>query len=221
MILLLVPLVVILHYGLVTEWVLSLLLLIVSIPLVWMMYAHLNKRHQQENRFHELYFFLQQLIMTLSIKSNVYESYQDVLQNMHPSQQKRLLSFQATDVLVSLQSMHMYFKHPLYALSLENFAFYDQHGGDILSLCEPLLDALRLEEIRVTDRRHLMRKNQQQFILIWLLNIAMVFLAKWILADLFTRMQNGWLFQLMLTLFFAFIPLTGLLWVLHDQESYV
>jgi hypothetical protein len=66
-----------------------------------------------------------------------------------------------------------------------------------------------------------MRKNQQQFILIWLLNIAMVFLAKWILADLFTRMQNGWLFQLMLTLFFAFIPLTGLLWVLHDQESYV
>jgi RsiW-degrading membrane proteinase PrsW (M82 family) len=120
MILLLVPLVVILHYGLVTEWVLSLLLLIVSIPLVWMMYAHLNKRHQQENRFHELYFFLQQLIMTLSIKSNVYESYQDVLQNMHPSQQKRLLSFQATDVLVSLQSMHMYFKHPLYALSLEN-----------------------------------------------------------------------------------------------------
>jgi hypothetical protein len=221
MIILLVPLVVILHYSLVTDWVLSVLLLIVSIPLVWMMYAHLNKRHQQENRFHELYFFLQQLIMTLSIKSNVYESYQDVLQNMHPSQQKRLLSFQATDVLVSLQSMHMYFKHPLYALSLENFAFYDQHGGDILSLCEPLLDALRLEEIRVTDRRHLMRKNQQQFILIWLLNIAMVFLAKWILADLFTRMQNGWLFQLMLTLFFAFIPLTGLLWVLHDQESYV
>jgi hypothetical protein len=202
-----------LHFFLLQELYLSFLVLLVQWMIYWWI-LHAWKIHQTRNEtFHTMYYFLHQMIMSLSLKGNLYEAYVDTKNQLKGSFQKQLLERETPHILMTLEQLTELFPFTIYRIGLKTFHFYDEKGGDVLSLFDAFLKQLRLEEVRLLDKKQLFDKYSIQFFILWGLNIGIILFARFVLNTLFLQMASGMLFQLTLTGFFLYIPLSSWMWM--------
>lgn len=201
-----------LHYYLLQDPYLSLFVLFVQWMIYWSIF-HTWKTHQTRNEtFHTMYYFLHQMIMSLSLKGNLYEAYVDTKNQLKGSIQKQILERETPHILMTLEQLTELFPFTIYQIGLKTFQFYDEKGGDVLSLFDGFLKQLRLEEVRLLDKKQLFDKYSIQFFILWGLNVGIILFARFVLNALFLQMASGLFFQLVLTGFFLYIPMSGWMW---------
>lgn len=207
------------HYVLLKDGVLSLMTFVISVVLYSLTYSHLQQQTKRQKRFHQTYFFILNFIMNLSLKGSIQEAYEDTKRQLPASLEKTMQAYETNQTMITLTQLHRYFTFSIYQVTLQMIRFYEEKGGHVLMLFDRLLKQLRLEETRRLEKQAAIERALIQFIVLWVLNLAILAVAYFVLSNLFLAMASGLAFRYFLTGFFLYISLSSYLWVrqyVHD-----
>ena len=201
------------HYWLLGVPILSLAMVVVQL-LLWMM--GMNLWYQQSQRDvidSQMYFWMQTLLTTLSIKKTITEAFVDVVQRYQLKQELWINPFMSNDALHALKNLNQRFTHPLYGLFVTTLEFYEQQGGDVLQLFDSILQQTRIVESRRIEIHQLTKKYFFQWVFLWILNLFILVMAKVVLMDLFDVMKTNPTFIASLSMVILYFPISHWWWL--------
>ncbi len=174
-----------------------------------------SKRDQIDS---QMYYWMQTLLTTLSIKKTITETFVNVVQQYQLKKDHWLDPYMSNDSLHALRNLKQRFTHPLYGLFITTLEFYEEQGGDVLILFDSILQQTRMVESRRTEIHSLTKRYFFQWVFLWMLNLFILLMAKFVLMDLFDVMMTNLIFIASITLIILYFPFSHLWWLQQWQQ---
>jgi hypothetical protein len=207
-----------LHLWLLAIPMLSGGVLILQLGLWWIGLRFWLQQSKQDQKDSQMYYWMQTLLTTLSIKKTITETYVNVVQQYQLKKEHWIDPYMSNDSLHALRNLKQRFTHPLYGLFLNTLEFYEVQGGDVLILFDSILQQTRLVEARRTEIQSLTKKYFFQWVFLWVLNLFILLMAKFVLLDLFDVMKTNLIFIAMITMVVLYFPFSHLWWLQQWQH---
>ena len=198
-------------------WLIPLsMFIMVYFGLIWVFWTYILFSWKQEmNRSkqdEEMYYWLQNFITTLSIKKTITETFVDLSQRYQLQSATWLKSYMSNDVMQTMLNLNQRFRHPLYEVFTSTLGFYEQQGGDVMTLFESIMFQGRLMETRRIEVHRYSKRYFMQWVFLWMLNLIILIISKLSLPDLFNIMKDTLVFQILILLVLAFLPISKIIW---------
>ena len=191
-------------------------LMVIMLFFIWLLWIWvLNgwKREMKINQLdEEMYYWLQNFITTLSIKKTITETFVDLSQRYQLKETNWLKSYTSNEVMQTMINLKQRFHHPIYEIFTSTLGFYEQQGGDVMTLFDSILFQTRLMETRRIEVYRYTKRYFFQWLFLWMLNLLILVLSKLILMDLFAMMKNTLIFQVLIVVILVLIPISKLIW---------
>ena len=198
--------------------IVSLIILLASLALSIFAYVpKLKKFSDVVERYHECYHFINNYIISLSIKSSISAALENTIMSMSNSfkeMYEKLEDMNESDKLDYLQS---YFPFYSYKLFLQIITLWQDEGGDVLAMSSHLLSEIRYEEEYITTITSLARKKYVESASLWLICLAILVLLRFTLNDFYTRIKFQPIFIISVSIIAAFILLS--IYLLIDKGT--
>ena len=207
-----------LHLWLLAIPMLSGGVLILQLGLWWIGLRFWLQQSKQDQKDSQMYYWMQTLLTTLSIKKTITETFVNVVQQYQLKKEHWIDPYMSNDSLHALRNLKQRFTHPLYGLFLNTLEFYEVQGGDVLILFDSILQQTRLVEARRTEIQSLTKKYFFQWVFLWVLNLFILLMAKFVLLDLFDVMKTNLIFIAMITMVVLYFPFSHLWWLQQWQH---
>jgi hypothetical protein len=207
-----------LHLWLLAIPMLSGGVLILQLGLWWIGLRFWSQQGKQDQKDSQMYYWMQTLLTTLSIKKTITETFVNVVQQYQLKKEHWIEPYMSNDSLHALRNLKQRFTHPLYGLFLNTLEFYEVQGGDVLILFDSILQQTRLVEARRTEIQSLTKKYFFQWVFLWVLNLFILLMAKFVLMDLFDVMKTNLIFIAMITMVVLYFPFSHLWWLQQWQH---
>ncbi len=208
----------VLHLWLLAIPMLSGGVFILQLGLWWIGLRFWSQQSRQDQKDSQMYYWMQTLLTTLSIKKTITETFVNVVQQYQLKKEHWLAPYMSNDSLHALRNLKQRFTHPLYGLFLNTLEFYEVQGGDVLILFDSILQQTRLVEARRTEIQSLTKKYFFQWVFLWVLNLFILLMAKFVLMDLFDVMKTNLIFIAMVTMVVIYFPFSHLWWLQQWQH---
>jgi hypothetical protein len=124
----------------------------------------------------------------------------------------------SNDSLHALRNLKQRFTHPLYGLFITTLEFYEEQGGDVLILFDSILQQTRMVESRRIEIQTLTKRYFFQWVFLWILNLFILLMSKFVLMDLFDVMKTNVIFITTITSVVLYFPLSHLWWLQSWQQ---
>jgi len=173
--------------------------------------------HRHYKWLYQMYFYMHSIITTLAIKKHVHESVLDVTVALS-HHDKTIQDVMDSDGLTTLTNLKANYPAKIYDLFVSSIQFYDQQGGDVMSLFDNFLRQSRISETRIQEEEHIYRRGVIEFTTLWLFNLLVLLLAKWALRYMFDQMLSNLLVLLSISAVFIWLPLTFLYYQARYQR---
>ena len=180
-----------------------------------MIWSQQSKKDQKDS---QMYYWMQTLLTTLSIKKTITETFINVVQQYQLKKEHWIGPYMSNDSLHALRNLKQRFTHPLYGLFINTLEFYEVQGGDVLILFDSILQHTRLVESRRTEIQSLTKKYFYQWVFLWVLNLFILLMTKFVLMDLFDVMKTNLIFITSITMVIVYFPLSHLWWLQQWQQ---
>lgn len=167
----------------------------------------------------EMYYWLQNFLTTLAVKKTITETFVDVVKRYQWMKLNWIQAYASNEAMQALTNLKQRFQHPLYAIFVSTLAFYEQQGGDVMSLFDSILQQNRLMESRRMAMMQVRKRYLFQWLFLWLMNLTILMLAKVVLQDLLWVMEGSLIFQSILATIFLFLPLSFIRWIHQWQKA--
>jgi hypothetical protein len=208
----------VLHLWLLAMPMLSGGVFILQLGMWWIGLRFWSQQSRQDQKDSQMYYWMQSLLTTLSIKKTITETFVNVVQQYQLKKEHWLAPYMSNDSLHALRNLKQRFTHPLYGLFLNTLEFYEVQGGDVLILFDSILQQTRLVEARRTEIQSLTKKYFFQWVFLWVLNLFILLMAKFVLMDLFEVMKTNLIFIAMITMVVLYFPFSHLWWLQQWQH---
>jgi hypothetical protein len=208
----------VLHLWLLAMPMLSGGVFILQLGMWWIGLRFWSQQSRQDQKDSQMYYWMQTLLTTLSIKKTITETFVNVVQQYQLKKEHWLAPYMSNDSLHALRNLKQRFTHPLYGLFLNTLEFYEVQGGDVLILFDSILQQTRLVEARRTEIQSLTKKYFFQWVFLWVLNLFILLMAKFVLMDLFEVMKTNLIFIAMITMVVLYFPFSHLWWLQQWQH---
>ena len=207
-----------LHLWLLAIPMLSGGVLILQLGMWWIGLRFWLQQTKQDQKDSQMYYWMQTLLTTLSIKKTITETFVNVVQQYQLKKEHWIDPYMSNDSLHALRNLKQRFTHPLYGLFLNTLEFYEVQGGEVLILFDSILQQTRLVEARRTEIQSLTKKYFFQWVFLWVLNLFILLMAKFVLMDLFDVMKTNLIFIAMITMVVLYFPFSHLWWLQQWQH---
>ena len=157
-------------------------------------------------RFQECFHFINNFIISLSIKKSVPLALENVNLSMDQNFQ---------DMFAGLQDMHdqekikylggNYFPFHVYQLFMQIIDLYQEEGGDILEMSKYLLQELRFSEEYTTTCKGMGMKKYVEIAVLWTMCLGILVFTRFALKDFYTSIKNQSFFIISIAAFMLFI----------------
>jgi hypothetical protein len=199
-------------------------------PFIWIVLAGLligfflsffriQQVRMQNQKNEEMYYWLQNFLTTLAVKKTITEAFMDVVKRYQWMKLTWVQAYASNEAMQALTNLKQRFQHPLYAIFVSTLAFYEQQGGDVMSLFDSILQQNRLIESRRMSMMQVRKRYLFQWLFLWLMNLTILMLAKVVLQDLFWVMESSVMFQSILAAIFLFLPFSFTRWIHQWQNA--
>jgi hypothetical protein len=179
------------------------------------MWYRQSKRDQIDS---QMYYWMQTLLTTLSIKKTITETFVNVVQQYQLKKEHWIDPYMSNDSLHALRNLKQRFTHPLYGLFITTLEFYEEQGGDVLILFDSILQQTRMVESRRIEIQTLTKRYFFQWVFLWILNLFILLMSKFVLMDLFDVMKTNVIFITTITSVVLYFPLSHLWWLQSWQQ---
>ena len=199
-----IPLVIALFYfyismNIIFSCILFILFLAIDILLV---YRYYKKSEFKKTRALECISFMNNFIITLSIKKNVLATFESIENSFSQPLKKQLLLLEHLEINEKMLALKDYFYLEIYNLFLKIIDQYVYNGGDILNISQLFIYDVRIIAGDIDEYNDVAKRKSFEFISLWSLTFAILFILKISLADFFIKIREMSFFPVALFGFF-------------------
>ena len=149
------------------------------------------QRYQTKiTRFRECYHFVNNYVVSLSIKNSVSASFDSTLEAMPDSFKDSIENIDAFSHQEKLEHLSSYFRFHVYSLFIDLINLYEEQGGNILDMSRHLLDEVRLIDEYIFASETIARKRIIEFSILWFLTIVIMVTMRFALSQFFSTISK-------------------------------
>lgn len=151
---------------------------------------------------HECYNFVNTFFITMSVKNSLIDAYESGLVDPSKTFRKELEQLEDMDVLDRLVYLRKYFNLSIYRLFINIVNLYQEQGGDILALGEPVVnETVRMESyVRRVDL--IGKRKAIEFAILWLMTFGVLLIMRFGIKEFYDMMLASPMFVAMICLFY-------------------
>jgi hypothetical protein len=184
--------------------------LVFALALILGVLPLLSAYQEREKKRHECYHFVHSFLISLSVSSSPEEAYDSAVLGTQGEEASFLASLQGIGVEEKLENLKAYFLEPYYPMFVSLFHLYEEVGGDVISLAEPLLSEATRKESAGDALDKIRVRYVGQFIALWLLSGAVLVSVRIGLAGFYAELSRSPVYLLIAGAYFA---LAAFAWV--------
>jgi hypothetical protein len=185
-----------LYFGIGVGVVFALVLIFGVLPLFSAFQSRQRKRH-------ECYRFVHSFLISLSVSSSPEEAYDSAVLGAGGEEASFLASLEGIGIEEKLENLKSYFTEPYYPMFVSLFRLYEEVGGDVISLSEPLLAEATRKEGEGDALDQIRLRYVTQFVSLWLLSGAVLVSVRVGLTGFYAELASSTAYLLTAGLYFA------------------
>lgn len=147
--------------------------------------------------------FINNFVITLSIKKNNLLTFETIKSSFSSNLNKELKMIEHLDIDDKIEYLSRYFKCDIYKVFLKIFTQYNYSGGDIISITRILIHDSRLIETSLDEYQSVAKNKLVEFISMRLIAFLILVVLKFALSDFFLKIQNQMFFAPGVFMFFV------------------
>lgn len=160
-------------------------------------------------RYHECFHFINNFIISLSIKKTVSSALENTSLSMDASFQDMYQGLENMGDNEKLNYLNgSYFPFHVYRLFLHVVSLFEEEGGDVLAMSKYLLDEARYGEEYVSNSIRLVRSKYIEVAILWTISLSILVLLRFALSDFFSLIKTQALYIISLFILSLFIIFT-------------
>lgn len=168
----------------------------------------LKKYSLTKNRYHECYHFINNFIISLSIKKSIPGSLVTTVGSMNPDFVDLFNGLENMSENEKLDYLSSYFEFYDYSLFLQVIKIWQEEGGDIIQMSKYLIVNIRHNEEYISKTDTIAKRKYVEIGILWTISLAIIVVLRFALNDFYSRVKGQLLFIVALTMIFAFALLT-------------
>ena len=169
------------------------------LPLVYFLLIAKKSIHKFETkilRFRECYHFINNFIVSLSIKNSVSGALESVIETMPNKDFVINENIDLFSVKEKIQHFSNYFRFHVYSLFIDLINLFEEQGGNILDMSRYLLEETRQVEDYIFRCQNIARKKMVEFAILWFLTLAIMVTMRFALSQFFSTIAKQIFFPL-------------------------
>jgi hypothetical protein len=147
-------------------------------------------RHEEkERKRHECYRFLNTFIISLSVSQSGERALEAVSLDMRGEEKEIFDAISQLSLEERISYLARYFESSSYAMFLSLFQLYENQGGDVLELAEPLLKEITLQEETGDALEKIRYRNLLQFASLWGMSYLVLGFTRYGLSNFYSLLS--------------------------------
>lgn len=193
-----------------TENYISSIVVGVVFLLYFLLYAvkAIKNKDEKVTKFQECYHFVNNFLVSLSIKGNVSSAWVSTLETQSEEFKDITNSLDSPDSMGKINYLKNYFPFSLYSLFVDIINLYVEEGGDILQMSSYLLNQIRETEEYIVNAERVNKNTLIEFSILWILSLAILAILKFTLDDFFKYIVSSMLYQIGVVCILLFVLLS-------------
>ena len=185
-----------LYFGLGVGLLFALVFFLGVLPLLSAFQTRQRKRH-------ECYHFVHSFLISLSVSSSPEEAYDGAALGVSGEEAAFFASLEGIGIEDKLENLKGYFVEPYYPMFVSLFRLYQEVGGDVIALSEPLLSEATRKESEGDALDKIRLRHFGQFVSLWLLSGAVLVSVRVGLSGFYAQLSLSPAYLLTTGLYFA------------------
>ena len=161
---------------------------------IFLLIPKLNKYDKEKNRFHECYHFINNFIISLSIKKSIAGALETTVGSMPSEFVDMFNSLENMSEDEKLKYLSTYFNFHDYELFLQIILLWEDQGGDIIEMSKYLSIDIRVNERYLTAVDSISKRKYFEIGVLWVITIAIVIFLRFALKDFYEKVKGQLLF---------------------------
>lgn len=165
----------------------------------------ITKRDHLILRIHASYHFINAFIISMSVKESIEDAYQSGIRYDHKEIKELIGPLDEMKVSDRLVYLREYFNLAIFKMFLNVFNFYQDQGGNILSMSDELIRESTRMEKNLTESIAMSNKHLGEFLVLWVMSIGVLVFIRFSISSFYTTMLKSSAFFIMLILYFILV----------------
>ncbi len=181
------------------------LYLVVSILLIM---PRFKKYEFIKERYHECYHFINNFIISLSIKKSISGALETTVGSMPMEFKEMFDGVENLSENEKLNYLSTYFEFYDYSLFLQIILIWQEEGGDIIQMSKYLIGNIRHNEEYINQVDSMAKRKYIEIGILWTISLAIVVVLRFALSSFYDRVKGQMLYLISLLAVFSFVLLT-------------
>ena len=154
-------------------------------------YKMLHKYIIKMNRIHECYLFINNFLITLSIKESLNAAFESTTNSISEEFCEYVLSVGDLNPQEKLLYLSKYFTFHIYRIFTDIVLLWQEEGGKILDMSSHITNEMREIEEYVTYCKSISKRKSLEIGTLWLFSLAIVVVLRLSLSDIFAGLLKN------------------------------
>ena len=184
-------------------------ILIVYIIFSLLIISPMLKKHAIKIRkFHECYHFINNYVISLSIKKSIAGALESTVNSMPTQFIDIYEGLENMGNIDKLNYLSSYFSFHAYQLFLQILAIWQEEGGDILQMSKYLINEIRCNEEYITKTESMSVHKYVEIGILWSFCLLIIIVLRFALKDFYMYIKGQFIYLISMVILFLFILFT-------------
>ena len=168
----------------------------------------LNKYSLVKTRYHECYHFINNFIISLSIKKSISGALETTVGSMNSEFVDMFNGLDTMSENDKLEYLSSYFEFYDYSLFLQIIFIWQEEGGDIIAMSKYLISNIRNNEEYLTKTEMISKRKYVEIGILWTISLSIIVVLRFALNDFYTKVKGQVLYMAAITIILIFALFT-------------
>lgn len=168
----------------------------------------LNRHEKKTKRFHECYHFINNFVISLSIKKSIKGALETTVNSMPSEFIEMYESLDDISDREKLNYLSTYFNFNVYRIFLQIVDLWEEDGGDILRMSKYLIGEIRNNEEYISKADSMSSHKYVEIGVLWLFCMMIVVILRFSLSDFYSNIKKQLIYIISIAALFLFVLLT-------------
>jgi hypothetical protein len=179
-------------------------LLLFAFTFFLVIFPQISRAQAKIRKRHEGYRFVHSFIITLSVSHSGHEAYQSASLGTAGEEKEIMGGLGSFSLEEKLDYLTTYFEDDFYKMFVSIFRLYEDQGGDVLKMAEPLLMETTLIEESGNEKDKIQLLCFSQFASLWAMSLLILAFLRFGLSNFYGKLTASPIFLGVAVLYFIF-----------------
>lgn len=178
------------------------------ICLILIVLPKIKKYDLEKNRYHECYHFINNFIISLSIKKSISGALETTVGSMNSEFVDMFSGLENMSENEKLEYLSSYFEYYDYSLFLQIIFIWQEEGGDIIAMSKYLISNIRHNEEYLSKTETISKRKYVEIGILWSISLLILLILRFALNDFYNRVKGQLMYIISISLVLAFALFT-------------